>query len=64
MTPMTAEEFEKKFGAPPIQDDLERVNCPTVGDFGHSQCGVCAKHNKPRFLCGCFVESAESNGPR
>lgn len=50
---MNAEQFEKITGTAPIQDDLERANCPHAGDIGHSQCGICERCNKPRFLCLC-----------
>jgi hypothetical protein len=53
---MTNEEFKSRFGVTPQQDDLERVNCDRVGDIGHFQCGVCEKHNQPRFICGCFAK--------
>lgn len=52
---MTAEEFEQRTGQAPRQDDLERVNCNTAGEVGHYLCGWCAKHDKPRFICGCLV---------
>ncbi len=50
---MTAIEFEEKTGQPPIQDDLERVNCTCVGEVGHSQCGWCYYHNVPKYTCMC-----------
>ena len=36
---MNAEEFEAKTGEPPVQDDLERVNCKAAGSIGHWLCG-------------------------
>lgn len=60
---MTAEEFEQLFGQRPIQDDLERVNCPIVGGLGHFQCGVCPAHEKPRFMCGCVATSSTHPSP-
>jgi hypothetical protein len=56
---MNAEEFEQKTGYPPIQDDLERVNCKQVGEAGHWQCGWCKVHDLPRFACAC--ETAASH---
>jgi hypothetical protein len=47
-------QFKERFGSEPMDDDLERVNCSEVGDIGHCSCGVCEKHNKPRFMCGCL----------
>lgn len=52
---ITEEQYEKHYGHPPTDDDLERVNCKTVGRVLHSQCGWCDKHNAPRFACGCLV---------
>ena len=52
---MTKEEFKEKTGEWAVGDDLERVNCKEVGKFGHSQCGWCEEHDKPRFSCGCVV---------
>lgn len=50
---MTAEEYEQKTGFPPQNDDLDRVNCKTVGEVGHWQCGWCKTHDLPRFSCPC-----------
>jgi hypothetical protein len=52
MKKVTAEEFKKKTGHPPVQDDLERCNCWAVGLIGHQQCGWCEVHDQPRFMCG------------
>jgi len=46
--------FIARFKCKPVQDDLKRVNCNTVGTIGHFSCGVCRKHKKPRFMCGCL----------
>lgn len=51
---ITEEQFKKQFGIEPEQDDLDRVNCTKAGNAGHWSCGVCDKHNKPRFICGCL----------
>ena len=50
---ITAEEFEEKTGSPPIQDDLERVNCLRVGTPGHRNCGWCKICDKPAFYGLC-----------
>lgn len=55
---LTAEEFETRFGIKPKNDDLERVNCPRVGELGHWMCGICSIHHGPRFACGCTTRSA------
>lgn len=54
------EYFEKRVGSPPIQDDMVRVNCACVGESGHLQCGWCKKHDKPRFVCGCYLHHKEN----
>ena len=51
---LTAAAFRKRFGVKPTQDDLERVNCMQAGLPGHTQCGICIEHGKPRFECGCL----------
>jgi len=50
---MTAQEFEGKTGSPPIEDELERVNCPRVGIAGHRNCGWCDICDNPAFSCEC-----------
>ena len=45
-------QFKAKTGREPVEDDLTRVSCPTVGELGHWQCGWCEKHDRPRFECG------------
>lgn len=51
--PMDAAEYERRTGAPPENDDLDRVNCPTVGVLGHWACGWCVTHAQPEFRCMC-----------
>lgn len=55
---LTAADFTQRFGFAPEQDDLQRANCTESGKVGHYMCGVCPKHDKPRFVCGCVVEAA------
>ena len=52
---ITGQQFKEQFGVDPEKDDLERVNCTTIGTVGHQQCGVCEVHKKPRFMCGCLA---------
>lgn len=52
---ITAKEFKEKVGYGPEHDDLERVNCPEAGTFGHLACGWCGKCDKPRFVCGHII---------
>lgn len=49
---ITAEIFEKATGSAPIQDDLDRCNCPNAGKMGHWQCGWNTKANLPYFMTG------------
>ena len=51
-----AAQFAKATGREPEDDDLERSNCRLAGNIGHSYCGWCSEHDKPRFICGGFVE--------
>jgi hypothetical protein len=55
---ITAEYFEKRTGYPPIQDDLERSNCPHAGTLGHSQCGWNKKLDLPVFAVGREEDNA------
>ena len=48
---ITAEMFKDATGHEPIEDDLERSNCPMRGVL-HSQCGWCTHCNAPFFHCG------------
>lgn len=57
--PLTAKEFRALHGRDPELDDLERINCPCSGGFGHWQCGLCPEHNKARFECGCLRRSTD-----
>lgn len=49
---MDAKKFKDITGTDPVNDDLDRVNCPDAGQAGHWQCGTCA-HDYPRFLVDC-----------
>lgn len=52
-----AKTFKSKTGFDPQQDDLHRANCNKAGDIGHICCGWCPEHDRPRFMCGCFVDA-------
>ena len=60
MRTITAEEFEKATGHPPVQDDLERCNCDKAGQMGHWQCGWDEERNLPVFVTGYkdFIQHA------
>jgi len=47
---ITAEQFKKATGQDPIQDDLERCNCPKAGQLGHYSCGWNHEQNLPQFM--------------
>ena len=64
MKPVTAAKFKEMTGLDPQEDDLERCNCPKAGSWGHRQCGVCRKHNKPRFICGCRPKGTGNARPK
>ena len=53
---MTEDQFQVLWDCCPKDDDMERVNCSITGTYGHYQCGICPKHKKPRFMCGCIIE--------
>lgn len=55
MNRITKKQFVKMTGRKPENDDLERCNCNLAGNVGHFSCGICLKHKKPRFECGCFL---------
>jgi hypothetical protein len=46
-----AKQYAARVGHPPIEDDLERANCPDAGQVGHYFCGWCERCDRPRFLC-------------
>ena len=48
--PITAEEFKAAVGREPEQDDLDRCNCDSIGDAGHTTCGWNEEKNYPNWL--------------
>lgn len=40
-------------GARPANVELDRAFCKEAGEPGHTYCGICPVHLKPRFLCRC-----------
>ena len=52
MKEITAEMFKEATGYDPVDDDLERCNCPDAGKLAHSCCGWNKVHNKPQFYIG------------
>ena len=49
---ITRQQFIEATGREPVQDDLERVNCPKAGTPGHWMCGWNKAHNRPQFEVG------------
>lgn len=49
---ITTEKFTAATGYPPMQDDLERVNCPSAGKMFHELCGWNKTLDKPVFEVG------------
>jgi hypothetical protein len=50
LLPMTTGQYMGYVGAPPEDDDLERVNCPLAGQVGHQGCGWNKRANLPAFM--------------
>ena len=48
---MDAKAWLRIFGAEPMQDDLDRMNCPDAGKPLHSGCGWCFEHHQARWMC-------------
>ena len=46
---VTEQQFFEKTNRKPVNDDLERVNCPIVDKMGHSQCGWNTCKDIPMF---------------
>ena len=53
---LTEMEWTAIVGRKPIEDDLERTNCPKVGMPGHESCGWNACKNLPRFMAAQHQE--------
>lgn len=58
---ITAEHFRKAVGRDPIQDDLERSNCPQAGELGHHFCGWDHDKDLPVFMVGREVKPSQPN---
>jgi len=56
---ITAKFFEERVGRLPVQDDLERCNCPHAGKMLHFGCGWSEKKNLPRFICGEVIRDGK-----
>jgi hypothetical protein len=56
----TAEQYFEATGHMPVQDDLERANCPKAGEIMHVACGWCDKHDKPKAECmECWTSTSK-----
>jgi hypothetical protein len=49
---ITRKLFKDATGRSPIEDDLERCNCPKAGQSGHYHCGWNYTQNMPVFMVG------------
>ena len=49
---ITAEDFKRRVGKKPHNDDLERCNCDRQGEIGHWQCGWNKQKDLPVFMVG------------
>jgi hypothetical protein len=47
---MSEQDYLNAVGEMPIDDDLERVNCPLINQIGHYHCGWNSCKNKPMFM--------------
>lgn len=47
---ITREMFIAATGYEPVNDDLERCNCPDAGKIGHQSCGWNDVDNIPNFM--------------
>lgn len=59
--PITAAEFTRAVGRPPILDDLQRANCKLAGYVGHWGCGWC-EHDLPVWRCMTCAREAVQKG--
>lgn len=63
MKEITVEMFEKATGQSPLDDDLERCNCPKAGEILHSCCGWNEEQNLPQFYVGpVFLDNLRKAG--
>lgn len=53
---ITEELYIKHVGKKPVDDDLERCNCPNAGKVGHNSCGWNEPKQKPVFMVGINSE--------
>jgi hypothetical protein len=49
---ITREKFIERMGHEPIDDNLERCNCPCAGEVGHYCCGWDEEADLPEFVTG------------
>lgn len=59
MNKITASYFQLRVGEKPVQDDLERSNCPHAGNIGHQQCGWDSEFDLPVFMVGYTQEQRD-----
>lgn len=37
----------------PTAEEMNKINCDQSGVIGHTLCGWCTKHDRPRLVCKC-----------
>lgn len=52
MPNITRERFLAAVGRTPVEDELERCNCPDAGKVGHMSCGWNFTYDMPVFMVG------------
>lgn len=50
---ITKRVFKGAVGRDPVDDELEKCNCPRAGEIGHLTCGWCYDCNLPMSMCRC-----------
>ena len=57
---ITIEKFKEATGHEPLNDDLERCNCPQAGETGHFFCGWNTETNLPQFYGKPCIKNLET----
>lgn len=60
---ITEDHFRKATGRDPVNDDLDRSNCPDAGKIGHWQCGWDYAADRPIYETGSDVYRREVEIP-
>lgn len=60
---ITVEIFTAAVGRAPVNDDLDRCNCPQAGEMGHWFCGWDAEANVPMFMSSRLFRAGKPTDP-